>query len=241
MIKVNALDGLIGDFLGCVPAIQALAKRESVCVTYHPEVKELFEMTGLTPYDPAYHITKEITINCTDAWNIAIPKGLHMTQAYFPLLGLDIPGKPVRAELVSVASLPKKYDYVIAPFSRSLPDNQKWRIKSWVELARSMPANNFLMIGHSRDYSHPSARIIPNLYTLMGADFCDLIAVMEEAKKGLISIVSGPSHLAFHLGVKNYLITNQRDAWGVNPDSVQIRDFIPDLKAETIKKVLDEN
>ena len=236
MIKINMLDGLIGDFLGSVPAVQRFASRTDVCCTHHPEVRHLFEMTGLKEYKDSYHISKEISIGCTYAWNIAIPKGLHMTQAYFPLVGLDIPDEPVKAEINVPKNVVRAYDYIIAPFSRSLPEGQKVIVEEWQRLVDMLPDKKFCIIGSDSD---PEWFVTGrNVTACYGQPLSFVLNLIQHARDGLISVVSGPSHMAFHLGVKNYLITNQVMAWGNNPDAKKIIHYIPDIRAEQIKEAI---
>lgn len=243
MIKVNISEGLIGDFLGSIPAVQALAKTNDVVCTYLPEVEELFDMTGLCKWkeEDDDKIVCTINLNCTDAWNIAIKKDLHMTQAYFECVGLPIPEAPVRADLSNplddVFGSPGFIHgkYIIAPFSRSLPDNQKLHYSVWDKLV-SMSDKMFYVIGGRLDQKGFVRG--DNVQELYGLPLCVIMYMIKRMP--LISVISGPSHLSFHLGGINYLFDNQSCSmrWGVNPDAIKITDPIPTITAERIMEYL---
>lgn len=258
--KVNLKDGLIGDFLGSIPAVQELARRTDVRISnvIPAELYPFFNASGLEPLKAFEDVLgwREVNLNCTLAWEVAIERNLHMTQAYFHLLGLPVPETPVKAQLTFPTKAGaigyKSFDYIIAPFSRSLPGTQRVNTEVWKELIESLK-KDVLIIGHTRDLdaaldilggyvSHDQygAAYINSAKgsALLGGEFTDVIELMKIAKGGLISVVSGPSHVAFHVGIKNYLITNQRELWGNNPDAVQIRESIPELTAETIMSYL---
>jgi hypothetical protein len=102
-----------------------------------------------------------------------------------------------------------------------------------------MPAHSFCIIGHGRDErGFVTGNNVAEMYD---EPLVKVINVMKNARKGLISVVSGPSHLAFHLGVKNYLLTNQQMTWGNNPEAISVWDAIPDLKTERLMEVLNSN
>ena len=102
-----------------------------------------------------------------------------------------------------------------------------------------MPESNFCIIGHARD---PRNYIMGNNVSEMyNEPLVKVVNLLKSAKRGLISVVSGPSHLSFHLGVKNYLLSNQNMKWGNNPEAIRIEDHIPDLKAERVMELLRTN
>ncbi len=239
MILLECKDGLIGDFLGFIPVIAALAKQDELHLAIHSESEELYELIPKKwniSKQQQIHYDKVLKLDAYEACNISHIHNYYMTQAHFAYLGLPVPHTPPKAELnYPVVDVPS-FDYIIAPFSRSLPDEQRWPGSYWQQLVELMPQCSFCMIGHARDDHHFITA--DNVTGMFNEHFVTVINLLKKARQGLISVVSGPSHLAFHLGVKNYLLTNQEMAWGNNPDAIQVRDYIPALSATKLLSIL---
>lgn len=245
MIYIENKDGLIGDFLGSVSAIQALGKTDKLVVQVHPEAMKLVPLIAnpdeivFTDRPVGGHVVK--TIHSATAFSIATAKDLYMSQAYFEQVGLPIPSVAPKALLqYDYVDVPL-YDYIISPYARSLPDNQKWSKENWQALVDSMPDKTFCVIG-SKEHDDPS--FMPtamNVYGLYGVNFNYLCNLLISSTKGLISVVTGTSHLAFHLGVKNWILNNQDFKWGTNPDGYSLRTPIPQLSAKELKSFLESN
>lgn len=100
-----------------------------------------------------------------------------------------------------------------------------------------MQGFSFAVIGGSKDergYINGS-----NVFEVYGESWDYIISLLCRCGS-LVSVISGPSHLAFHLGIKNYLLDNQslHMRWGVNPHAFKITDPIPTLTAERIMEFL---
>lgn len=234
-------DGLIGDFLGVIPVVIDLSKRGELHMKIHPEATRIFSMIPkkynikLQDRDDDFY-DLVLTMDISRAFTISSENNYYMSQAHFAFLGLDVPETPLKAELEFEEISMIAYDYIIAPFSRSLPASQCWSKEEWQRLVELMPESTFCIIGHARD---PRNYIIGNNVSEMyNEPLVKVINLLKRAKRGLISVVSGPSHLSFHLGVKNYLLSNQNMRWGNNPDAIRIEDYIPDLKAERVLELL---
>lgn len=236
-------EGLIGDFLGTIPVMQALAKKTPLLVKYHPEAAQVI---GLIPKSYGIVWIKELPaiesdrwfkrLNIQQAFQLAWDQGLYMSQTYFPQVGLPIPYPEPAADLTFPDMEVPLADYVLAPFSRSLPDNEKWPQQEWNNLVKLLPDKKFVVIGSSAN--DPNFITGPNVQNMYGSPLAEVCNLMLKSKGGLISVVSGPSHLAFHIGAKNILLTNQQSAWGNNPRAVQVRDTLSTLKAEKLVKIL---
>ncbi|GAO43784.1 glycosyltransferase family 9 protein [Flavihumibacter petaseus] len=237
-------DGLIGDFLGTIPAMIDVARIHQLDVVIHPEARELFDLIpkryGITAIDEPgsndgydYHGTMDISA----AFTLSHQKDYYMSQAHMELLGLWVSPQPPKAELdIPDIDVPVA-DFILAPFSRSLPSEQKWPAAQWQKLVDMHPDKTFVVIGHDRDPRRfITGRNVLDAYAQPITEVCNLL---KKARRGLISVVSGPSHLAFHLGVKNYLLTNQNMTWGNNPDAIQLRHQIPNMTAEDFSTFLD--
>ena len=136
----------------------------------------------------------------------------------------------------------ESYDYVLAPFSRTLGSEQQWACEQrwprehWQRLVDSMPGCSFCVIGHNRD---PRGYLSgSNLTEKYGEPFPRVASLLLQVRKGLVSVVSGPSHFAFHLSVTNYLLSRQHGAWGNYPDAIRIPDFCPTTDPERVREIL---
>lgn len=249
MKTINNPEGLIGDFLGTIPVMVRLAASGGATVYIHPAAEAIFDMIPAScnlqkvVSDPAKanELQCDYKIDLQAAFKYGSEHNLYMTQAHYGALGLDVPQVIAQAPLNINSTYPFTFDYIIAPFSRCLPDQQKWSRSEWQRLVDMMPDKSFCVIGSTADGANQPYLTGSNVSEIYGEPIEDVFMLLQKARKGLISVVSGPSHIAFHHGVKNYLITNQSMAWGNNPGAIKITDNIPDLKAETVKKVLDEN
>lgn len=231
--------GLIGDFLGTIPVMQYLSEKEYVKVKGLPiEVVSLFYSIKWSPDNEllkAKDANKphDFEIDLTKAFNIASSKNLHMTQAHFAVLGLPIPEAPVRPILIETRNIKSNHDYVLSPFSRSLPEDQRWPQKNWQDLVDEMYDKNFLLIGSSKDDIDFISGT--NVNKAFGAAWFYIMNVIKMCK-GIISVVTGTSHLAYALEAKNYLFCNQGGPWGINPDARIIEKGKP-IKEITVKEV----
>lgn len=237
-------DGLIGDFLGAIPTIIEFAKQDELHLKINPEADPLFKMIPkkyrikLQEKEDALY-DKVVELNISKAFTIANENNYYMSQSHFAYLGLPVPAIPIKAELeFESADLPV-YDFILAPFSRSLPPTERWPREQWQRLADFLHTSSFCIIGHERDEKNfVTGKNVTQMYN---ENLVKVMTVLKNARRGLISVVSGPSHLAFHLGVKNYLLTNQNMTWGNNPEAVWICDYIPELKAERVVVELKKN
>ncbi|MBO9205509.1 MULTISPECIES: glycosyltransferase family 9 protein [Niastella] len=236
-------DGLIGDFLGVIPIMIELARQDTLQVCIHPEAELIFQLIPqkynikLQEMGSGFDRVLELDIN--KAFELSHRHNYHMTQSYYACLGLPVPEKPPVAELEYELMETPGYDYILAPFSRSLPPQERWPREQWQRLTDLMPDKSFCIIGHERDERDFVTG--SNISQMYNEPLVRVINTLRNSGKGLISVVSGPSHLAFHLGVKNYLLTNQTMTWGNNPEAIQISDHIPDLKAERVTGILHGN
>jgi hypothetical protein len=235
-------EGLIGDFLGTIPAMQEIAKRDKqVYVIHNDSVTGLFQLIR-PEYNLKRHVgspiissDKVIHLTCTEGFKHADSRGLYMSDAYLSLYGFKVDkSKPAKADLYieRKESVPG-VDFVLAPFSRCLPDEQKWDREKWQALVDAFPDNTFAVCGTTRHdmYNFVTGTNVINFYDNPFNDVADLLM---KSRYGLISVVTGIPHLAFHLSVPNFLITNQGDGWGNNPDAHKIRNDIKTLTTEEV-------
>lgn len=248
-MKLHNDIGLIGDFLGTIPVMIELAKREKekkdqLTVVIHSEVTEIFQMIP-RKYDIQRTYTPynfDASLDLNKAFDIASKNNYHMTQAHFAIMGLPVPEKPIVPDLelvTSVFGIPQ-FDYVLAPFSRSLPEEQKWQQYKWQDLIDELSDKHFGIIGgpfNDRDFIDQNSK---NLETVFSKGW-NYIGCLLRMSGALISVVSGPSHMAYAVNAKNILLTNQTGAWGNNPDAIKITKNIHDITVDDVIKILKEN
>lgn len=232
MVLKNDID-LIGDFLGTIPAMVELSKQEPLHVIINDKVEGLFDLIpkkyGIKrvydkPYDKAFDLHA--------AFKLASIENLHMIQSYFPFVGLPIPNNIPRPELEFDKTEPcTKYDYILAPFSRSLPPEQLWQQEKWVELVKSMPDKQFILFGNSKYDTNFINE--PNCVSVFDRPF-DVVCNLIQQSKAVISVVTGISHLCFALDKTNYLFFNQ-GLWGKNIDAICFDGLIPNISVDEVK------
>lgn len=232
MIVKNSIN-LIGDALGTFPVLQQMAKdNKSFSVIVDDEIKWLYELVPDIKLCKCHSFDKEL--NLSGAFTMSHQHGIYMTQAHYPFMGYPIPEEPVKANLTVKNIDVAIYDYIIAPFGRSAPIEQKWQLYKWKQLIEMMPEYKFCIIGN-RKYDNWIFDNCDVKYDLSAQELCNILL---KSKYGCISIVTGISHLCYHLGVKNYLLANQSMTWGLNPDSIIIDDNIPNLEPQKIHDIL---
>lgn len=244
MILIDNKEGLIGDFLGTIPAMQKLAENDCVLLEYRKEVSGLYNLIVNDNLKEKGEVNLDdvrvIILSSSEAFQIAHQKGYYMTQAFMAQAGLDVPEVPPKAKLnyINCAPLGQQSvcDYLISPFARSLPEEQKWQEDNWRNLVRSMPHKIFGLLGNSKYDDRLFLIEEPNVIPIFDLNFDTLCGIFKNSEC-LISIVTGTSHLAFHLGVKNILLTNQNMTWGNNPDAIKITDPIHNI---TVQQVIDK-
>lgn len=244
MIYISNSEGLIGDFLGTVPAMQELAKSNRLVVEIHPEAEKLVSIID-NPNDIIFSINPsggsvDKLLNSSKAFSIATANDWYMTQAFMYQVGLPVPLVPPKAILKYSTAPITSYDYIVSPFARSLPSDQKLSRKVWQGLIDSMPNKTFCIIGDTK-YNDLGFLQGHNVAIEFDKPFDYVCNLLVSANEGLISVVTGTSHLAFHLGVKNWILNNQDFKWGTNPDGISIRESIPTITVDSLKKYLVGN
>jgi ADP-heptose:LPS heptosyltransferase len=237
-IYVKDVPTLIGDFLGCLPALQELAKNNNV---YIEEISDYKSLYSLIPKDQSIHPTNlqgkpiTYTISINNAFNNAHINNWYMSQAFFKELNLYVPSTAPKA-ILSYDESPQNDFYFISPFARSLPPQQKWSQENWQSFVNINKDKNFRVLGNTR-FDEPNFIIGDNVSDFYDRDLRTVAGVLKSSN-GLISVVTGTSHLAFHLSVKNIVLNNQDMTWGRNPDAIHITTHIEQLKPITLSEYL---
>lgn len=235
-------EGLMGDFLGTIPVMETLALEDGGAdVMIHGEASNYFSLI------PEFYNIKRIykqekgydkihKIDCGAAFGIGNNSNLYMSQAHFRFLGMKVPDKPAKGDLNYDSQIPiGPVDYLLSPFSRCLPETDKWQKEKWQELVVRLKDKTFGVLGNYKfdDPMYINGPNVTNFYSLEMKNLCKLFKNCGT----LISVVTGTSHLAFHLGVRNILLTNQEFSWGNNPDAVMIKQYVPKI---TVNQLIEK-
>jgi ADP-heptose:LPS heptosyltransferase len=181
-------------------------------------------ITAIQSYDREFNIQR--------AFNFAAANNLHMIQANFAEVGLPIPKDIPRPHLFIQEEEVPEVDYILSPFSRSLPEHERWQQYKWQMLIDRLYGKSFAIIGGNNDDRY----YLTGCLKIYGKSL-NYIANVLLHSKGLISVTTGTSHLAYALGVKNYLFCSQ-GAWGKNPEAVQLTDTMTAINSIPVEKVI---
>lgn len=243
MILIDNQEGLIGDFLGTVPAMQELSKKGTLLIKTRSEISGLFKI-AMYGYDykdyGSFYFSQErkpdIILSSPKSFEISCNHNCYMSQAFMIQAGFEMPKEAPKAHLTFIGTkLETVFDYCISPFARSLPEEQKWPVEKWKELVESRPDLKFALFGNSK-YDNKEYLVADNVTPIFDKPFNEVCNILVHSR-GLISVVTGTSHLAFHLGKKNVLLTSQTMSWGNNPDAIQIKKPIEQI---TVQEVLNK-
>lgn len=252
-IYVKDVPTLIGDFLGCLPTLQHLCQEHDVYIDYAEECNSLYEL--IPRENNIVAVRSEQRVDYMATYRIDISRAFdnshrdnnwYMSQAFFKEVDLPVPhiapkasleyGQTPKEKLVNIHIETPNNFYLISPFARSLPTEQLWSKEKWEDLIKLNPEKKFLVLGNT-NYNPTNYIAGENVH-----DYYDYplikVASLMQGSRGLISVVTGTSHLAFHLGVKNIVLNNQNMTWGRNPDGIHIETNIQNLKPEEVNEYL---
>lgn len=242
MILYNDIS-LIGDSLGTVPITIQLAKLypDNFSVYFINEqiadmIPKKYNINFLKKPPSQYDFKLEIS----EAFLYAENNRLHMTQAYFHQCNLLTPPTPIKPELeFSEYTISMDFNYMLAPFSRSLPENQKWPQENWNQLVKEFSDKKFLLFGNS---SHDSKEFIqgPNVQYMFDEPLERVAYVMKNSRAKLLSVVTGLSHMSYALDVPIVLLWGQSSPWGDNPDAIHLNGPVVNISVEAVKNALTD-
>jgi ADP-heptose:LPS heptosyltransferase len=247
LVVLNQI-GLLGDAMGTIPLIIDWAKTYQIYLlaSTDPSAEQIYNMIpkkyGIKsiwdiPSNGHYEIRK---FDLDRAFALSHGEHeLHMTQAHYAVFGLPIPPAPIKPELEFDNKDVPIYDYIICPFSRCLPDAQKWQREKWNELISHMPDRQFAIFGNEK-YDDPSfINPTDNATYVFSKPLDEVMNLIKKVRYGLISGSTGPSHFAHALGTRNFLFINQ-GAFAKNPDAIYfsnglIHDYSVDQVLDTLR------
>jgi len=241
MMQIKNSIGLIGDAVNTYGIMRDLSQANGgLEVAIHPEAKWFFDLLppelNIKVVDWVGNDAKELDL--VGAFNFSHTSDLHMSQCYHYQFGLATPTAPIRPVLnVPDLDVPV-YDYLLSPFSRSLPIEQKWDMPNWEQLANRLKEQGYevAVLGNSQ-YDQK----FKNITNEQDRPIAEVLNMIKKCRKGLISVVTGTSHLAYAMGTKNYLLNNQGGKWGVNPDAVSIETYIPNISVDEVITLIIQN
>jgi len=245
-LLITGINGLIGDYFGQIPVIIELSKEFDVTIKLHPETEELFELLpkslGIKKLENINQtFDSSIELDIHKAFSDAHKHNLYMTQAYYPQVNLPIPEKAPKAPLelgplyggVIYTGYPS-FDIIFAPFARSLPEEQKWSQENWQKLADSLPNEDICVLGSKTDpINYIQGK---NVICINGLPLKNAFKILGNSGL-LVSVVTGTSHVAFHMGIDNIVLNSQLMTWGRTPSGVHID---KDIQKITVEEVIDK-
>lgn len=220
---------LIGDFIGTIPAMQYMQANCGADFIINRNMQELGDM-AMIPYE--FEGSADKTFNLMRAFGYAAQYNLHMIQANFNEMSLPVPKSVPRPHLLIREMKVPKVDYVLSPFSNSLPTNERWPKEKWIELVKGSN-KTFALIGGVND--EPFINEL-NCINIFGESLCYIANLLLNCK-ALISVVTGTSHLAYALDVKNILFCVQ-GSWGKNPQAIILNENIPGIHPNKVINML---
>jgi hypothetical protein len=234
-ILIHGVCSLIGDFLGISPTLIEFSKNYNVFIDTISKIDSLVEL--LKPYrierfknDVIIH--HHFHSHMDQAYLKSQHNGWYMTQAFMDDLGLPVPPLPPKANLVFPEIPVKQYDYLLSPFARSLVPEDKWQQGNWQQLIHELPNKKFALLGDSShdDKNYVTGQNVDVVFDQPFSEVCNLF----KSCTALISVVTGTSHLAFHLGVNNILLVNQNMTWGINPNAFCIKKPVTSIDVHNV-------
>jgi len=246
---ITDLPGLLGDAIGVIPAVIELSKKEKVYIPLNPKwathcAKQIYDMIpskyNVIFIDDECDVEDKILhFDLSKSFGFCINNNLHMIQGAFHILGLPVPKDIPKPEIEFVFKEDVLvYDYVLAPFSRSLPPEQKWQQDNWNKLVDRMFDKTFVVFGDDRYDKRDFVFEKPNVTHMYSHPLNEAISVMRKSRHGVLSVVTGISHFAYPLGIKNFLFNNQNMKWGTNPEAIILGKNIHNYTPEEVEKII---
>jgi hypothetical protein len=243
-ILIKNSPGLIGDFLGFVPALQRVSLHNQVYLEKTEVLQKFYNLIKKDIYNFYYYENQEIDkiiFANTDEVS-ANNKNKYMSGEYlnfiFNQFNIDIHEHAPKIDFnFLLTDTPEKFDYLIAPYGRSAPIEQKISLDIWKKFFNKK--NNFIfgVLGDSRNDNFDIFNNMQNVIKVFDNDFNSVYNKMKNSK-GVISIVTGITHFCYHAKIPNILFSNQFANWGNNPEARTIIKNIPNISVNDIEEAL---
>lgn len=239
MVLENSI-GLIGDLVNTFGILKDLTSSQNVSIIKPVETDWFYDLiTPTVKFKYTESDSKYSDLDLGKAFQYGCANNLHMSQCYHVQFGLPTPEHPIRPELnVPDVEVPI-YDYILAPFSRSLPEEQKWSLHKWQELGWQLEKQGYSVCVFGNSKYDQSTFGLTNEYD---RPMNEVLNIIKKCRKGVVSIVTGISHLAYAMNTKNILLSGQGDSgWGINPDGYIITGMVCDFTKEQVLRIINEN
>jgi len=247
--------GLIGDALSGVSFIYDMANRESkqgrllYLFARNKEILTLFTPDILNKIKIMHHIDDfwntapqlgQQTIHVldtTNGWHKCVMTH-HMIQSHWAVAGYDIPPlQAVQLDYNTGDDIPT-YDFVISPYSRSDHNNNKlWPYDRWQSVINMLKDKNqsVCVTGSDEDL-----KVFNGVDYFMGHSIRDVAGLLSKARKAVLSVDNGISHLTHFVGSPHFLIYPQclPAKWVDNPNAIKIHREPMQITTEEVKKVV---
>lgn len=228
---------MIGDCVNTFGILRDLSKIEPLEVKHSAEAKWFYD---LLPKELNIKSVDEVDDNAIEldligAFRYSEGYKYHMSQCYHQQFGLPTPSQPIKPELdVPNIEVPI-YDYILTPFSRSLPEYQKWGLHRWQELSWDLNKNKYSTCIFGNSLYDPK---INGLQMEYDRPMVEVLNMIKKCRKGVISVITGISHLSYAMDAKNCLLSGQGvTGWGINPNATIIDN--PNVCEISVKEVLE--
>jgi ADP-heptose:LPS heptosyltransferase len=263
LVVVN--DPSIGDALMCAPVVEALARAHAPAEVYvawrNREVGEIIALpenalpVEAIPRDWSI-LARDVTqLDTWSAYGYGQPTVGHPTQYVFRQAGLpaplwdNLPRPRLRQLEEAVATVAGEHeavpDFIVAPFTRD-PLLRDFPWQEYPRLFRALnavyPGCDILVIGGAEDREKVAICVGDTpVRSSLGLPLAVLARLMQLARIAVITVCSGPSHLAWAARVTTHLIlTSSRlpPGWVTYPGALVHRSPNTSLPVEQILEIL---
>lgn len=245
--------GLIGDTVGTLKIIaeaaeKSLKKSEPFFVGCHREAWPIIQMLPkrlmIRNFDDAAEGScgKVYALDLNDAFHFSNRKPCYMSQAYYNAVGWPIPFSPELPDLELdeyVIGDGAHGDIGLAPFARSLPDHQKWPRERWQELVDSYPGFQFVLYGAKERGDDPQFVTGPNVKAFFDHPLKELARSIRDLRRALVSVSTGPSHIAFAVHTPTVLLIDQ-GPFAKAPHAHAIEKHVTEITVEEVRAAISE-
>jgi len=253
-IRLYSDGDLLGDSLCCLPAIYTLAIKQNaqggrtVLYCKNKEVQKLIPPEIPLEYGDGEPAEYDHMINANNAWQAGVHT-MHMMQAHFKYLELPIPEPAnMKPELYfERRTMPLKYqfDYIISPYSWSDDKNNKLiPLENWKIVINYLHAKGYTIgvLGTSHDYNNASVKF-DNVKYIIQQNLSEVANYILNAKRAVLSIDNGISHLTHILGQKHLLFYPEclPEKWvkNFNDNAIVVRDQPVNFNAGLMIQILE--
>jgi ADP-heptose:LPS heptosyltransferase len=232
-------EGLIGDTLSTVPVMIDLAKEFNgldVLATngfghwIYDLIPSKYNIRRIEALDDSQYTME---LNISDAFAFSHEDNMYMSQCYHHQVGLLTPSQPPKPELDVPESKHQSYDWILAPFGRSAPEDQKWQNEKWQQLIYKLKekGDSVCVFGNS---TYDFKDQFYDCTLIFDRTMVEVLDILRKAKKGCISIMTGISHACFAMDTPNYILCNQWGNWGRIPTGKFLETYIPEITVDDV-------